>query len=486
VTDILFVYQGYPVTIFAVIIAFSWLLFIWENYLSIRQRNVTKKTIEAPNYILSVMSQEEFTKARLYSLDKNAFGIVSGLYSICTFTLILYYGLFAWLWQVSQTHLLYLNDWTLNNLNYSLEFTKESEIWCSMLYVVYISLYSFVDSFPWSLFRNFVIEERYGFNKQTLGFFIKDKIKSLVVGLFIGLPITAGLLTIMKLGGDYFYLYAYVFTLIISLSMMFIYPEYIAPLFDRYESFPEGELRSKIEALAAEISFPLKKLLVVEGSKRSAHSNAYFFGFGGNKRIVLFDTLIKGFKMPNKSSSEPKLEEEHTSDSTSEDDKSQMDETTKRGCADDDEILAVLAHELGHWKLNHVTQNLIISQFNLLLMFTAFGFFYKVEALYIGFGFVASSSPLIVRLIVIFQFIFMPYHAILEFLMTMLSRKFEFQADAFSVNLKSGEKLKNALLVLTKDNLSFPVYDWLYSLCNLSHPPVLERLQAIDLIAKSD
>ncbi|VDK39281.1 unnamed protein product [Taenia asiatica] len=431
---------GCSLNVYNAILIFIWVLFLWETYINLRQLKVAKKVTKSPEEIKCLMDDVDFDKSRRYAIDKMNFDIVSGFYNILSLSAVLYFQLIAW----------------------------GSEILFSLLFTVYVALFQFFESLPWSYYRHFVIEERYGFNKQTVGFFIKDRLKSLAVGLVIGLPIISMLVWIIKAGGHYFYIYAYGFTFVVSFIIMFIYPEFIAPIFDRYEHFPDCELRKKIEELAASIEFPLKKLYVVEGSKRSSHSNAYFYGFGKNKRIVLFDTLIKGFKMPG-----VEAESSANADESS-------DETQNRGCGDDEEILATLAHELGHWKLKHVTFNLIIAQINIFFMFFAFGQLINVDQLFVDFGFPPSTAPILIRLIVVFQFIFMPYSSVLEFLMTMISRKFEFQADAFAVSLKSGEKLKSALLVLTKDNLSFPVYDWLYSMCNHSHPPIIERLAAID------
>ncbi|VDD82460.1 unnamed protein product [Mesocestoides corti] len=443
---LIYTYGGYSITFLNVILFFTWCLFIWETFLNLRQIRVAKSTKTPPKEIVSLMDEAAFDKAGRYSVEK-----LSGFYSISLLSVILHFQVIGWVWRKAVDHLIH------------------SEILISLLFTVYFAVFQFFDSLPWSYYRNFVIEARYGFNKQTLGFFIKDKVKSLLVGLVIGLPIIAALIWIIKAGGQYFYIYAYGFTFAVSMIIMFIYPEFIAPIFDRYEHFPDCELRTKIEDLAAQIGFPLKKLFVVEGSKRSSHSNAYFYGFGKNKRIVLFDTLIRGFKMPNASSSK-------TSDAVNESD----DVAEDKGCDDDEEILAVLAHELGHWKMNHVTINLIIAQFNIFFMFFVFGQLMNMDMMFIEFGFPPSTAPTVLRLIVIFQFLFMPYSTVLDFLTTMLLRKFEFQADAFAVSIKPGEKLKNALLVLTKDNLSFPVYDWLYSLCNLSHPSIIERIKAID------
>nr|CDS32581.1 farnesylated protein converting enzyme 1 [Hymenolepis microstoma] len=441
VLDDTFTFYGHSFSCYNAIIIFVWLLFAWETYLNLRQISLAKKTIKRPQQIEKIMSEEDFDKSRRYSIEKMNFEVVSSFYNIISMSVVLHFGLIAWAWNISKNHLLRLDAY----FSHTLGATKDSDILFSLVFTVYGSIFRFFESLPWSYYRNFVIEERYGFNKQTLGFFIKDRIKSLIVGLAISVPVVSALIWIIRAGGQYFYIYAYCFTFVVSMIIMFIYPEFIAPLFDRYERFPDCDLRTKIENLAAKIGFPLKKLFVVEGSKRSSHSNAYFYGFGNNKRIVLFDTLIKGFKMPT-SEKDTKNEDEGNTD----------DEALNRGCEDDEEILAVLGHEIGHWKCNHVTYYLIIAQLNLFFMFFAFGQLMNIDKLFIGFGFPPSSAPILIRLVVVFQFVFMPYSTVVEFLLTMLSRRFEFQADTFAVNLNYGEKLKGALLVLTKDNLSFP------------------------------
>lgn len=467
VSDDTIEFYGYSFSCYNSIIAFIWLLFVWETYLNFRQISVAKKTTKRPEEIRKLMNDEDFDKARSYSIDKMHFEVVSSFYNIISMSLILHYELISWAWNKSKEHMLRLDS----HLSHSLGATENSEILISMVFMVYAALFQFFEALPWSYYRNFVIEERYGFNKQTLPFFIKDRLKSLIVGLVIFVPIISVLLLIIRAGGEYFYIYAYGFTFVVLMILMYVYPEFIAPLFDRYEPLPDSELKSKIEELATRIGFPLKKLLVVEGSKRSSHSNAYLYGFRNNKRIVLFDTLIRGFKMSASKG---------TDKDSSPLNENAGNESQSRGCEDDEEILAVLGHELGHWKCNHLVYHLVIAQMNSFFLFFAFGQLMNVDKLFIGFGFPPSTAPMLIRLTVVFQFIFMPYSSVVEFVMTMLSRRFEFQADAFAVGLNYGEKLKTALLVLTKDNLSFPVYDWLYSMCNHSHPPILERMAAIN------
>lgn len=363
----------------------------------------------------------------------------------------------------------------------------EYEIVQSLTFLMVTLLFSTVTGLPWSLYLTFVIEERHGFNKQTIGFFFKDLVKKLIVSCILMLPITALLLYIIKAGGDYFFIYAWAFMLITSLLLVTIYADYIAPLFDKFTPLPEGELRSEIEKMAAGIDFPLTKLYVVEGSKRSSHSNAYFYGFFKNKRIVLFDTLLEDYAPMNKAeeTTESPAEdaEETKKDEVSPADGQQTEEKKKVGC-NDDEVLAVLGHELGHWKLSHTLKNLIIGQVNLFLCFMVFALLINRTELFEAFGF--STQPTIIGLLIIFQFIFSPYNELLSFCMTWLSRRFEFQADAFALAMGRGKQLCSALIKLNKDNLGFPVADWLYSTWHYSHPPMIERLRAIENSSKKD
>merc|ERR1719429_196079 len=279
------------------------------------------------------------------------------------------------------------------------------------------------------------------------------------------LPLVAAIIKIIYWGGTYFFVYLWAFVTVFSLFMLIVYPEFIAPLFDKYTPLPEGQLRKDIEGLAASVEFPLYKLFVVEGSKRSSHSNAYFYGFFKFKRIVLFDTLLEVEERKKLLSEEDKENEEEKIDKT------------KSGCSNQ-EIVAVLGHELGHWKLNHVAKNIVIGQVQIFLMFALFAYLSKSKALYEAFGF-TDSQPVLIGLMIVLQYITAPYSAVIGFLMSVLSRHFEFQADTFAADLGKAADLQGALVKLNNDNLSFPIYDWLYSAWHHSHPPVLERIEAL-------
>lgn len=401
------------------------------------QYRLAKRTTEVPAELKNVMTKETFDKARLYSLDRTKFGFVSDAFSHLVSTIVLACNILAKVWIYSES----INPF-------------EGEVLTSCIWLFILSVLSTVINLPFNIYNTFVLEEKYGFNKQTVQFFIWDKIKAFLLSQVIVLSIASIAIVIVKNGGDWFFLWLWIAACIMVFLLLTIYPSVIAPLFDKYTPLPEGELRTEIENLAAKLEFPLGQLYIVEGSKRSAHSNAYFYGLFKVKRIVLFDTLLA---------------------------------KPESGGCQNDEVLAVLSHELGHWKYNHVIKNLIIMQVNMLLIFAAFAFLFKFPLLYKSLGFY-NSQPVLVGLLVVMQYVMMPYNALLSFLLTCLSRRFEFQADKFAKTLGKAEPLKRGLIQLNKDNLSFPIYDPLYSLWHHSHPPLLERLAALDTDAhvKSD
>uniref|UniRef100_A0A6Q2Z5I1 CAAX prenyl protease n=1 Tax=Esox lucius TaxID=8010 RepID=A0A6Q2Z5I1_ESOLU len=426
--------------IFYAVLVFSWTVYLWEAYLAYRQRRTYRSTMHVPQELGKIMDTETFEKSRLYNLDKSNFSFWSGLYS--------------------ET------EGTVG--------TIERSISQSLSFLMLATLFSAFTGLPWSIYNTFVIEEKHGFNQQTLGFFLKDAVKKFIVTQCILLPVTSLLLYIIKIGGDYFFIYAWLFTLVVSLVLVTIYADYIAPLFDKFTPLPDGELKDEIESMSKSISFPLTKVYVVEGSKRSSHSNAYFYGFFKNKRIVLFDTLLEDYS-PLNQEGQPETVPSQETDASAE--TKAKPKNKKQGC-NNSEVLAVLGHELGHWKLGHTVKNIVISQMNSFLCFFLFAVLIGQKELFMAFGFY-ESQPTLIGLMIIFQFIFSPYNEVLSFCLTVLSRRFEFQADAFARGMGRASELYSALIKLNKDNLGFPVADWLFSMWHYSHPPLLERLRAL-------
>ncbi|XP_018399124.1 PREDICTED: CAAX prenyl protease 1 homolog [Cyphomyrmex costatus] len=425
------------------ILCVKWLLIFWNYYLGFRQRALLKRLVDLPKSVEGLMSKDVYDKARAYALDRNTFGIIQDAYINIYNTLILVFYGYYYFWQ-----------WSIKIAKYC-DFNHENEILISMICMFIVGLVSHVANLPIAIYDTFVLEQKHGFNKQTTMFFIKDEIKKFVVGQILILPILNCVIWVVQNGGDYFFWYLWILFVVLSLFIMILYPEIIAPLFDKYSPLPEGELKQKIEELAASLNYPLYKLFIVEGSKRSSHSNAYLYGFYKYKRIVLFDTLIKDYCKKDESD----VDKEH-------------------GC-ETDEILAVLAHELGHWKHNHAVKGFVLSQIILGANFVVFAKLLRYTPMYSAFGF-TDTEPILIGLFIVTMYILMPLNTIFSFISIVISRKYEFQADRFATKLGHGDSLKAALLKLQKDNLGFPIYDKLYSCWNHSHPPTIERLEAVD------
>jgi STE24 endopeptidase len=221
--------------------------------------------------------QAKFKSSQAYGLDKINFGMISSTYDTVESVVFLLLGFLPFAWDKSveagQTYF----GWT-----------PEDEIKNTLIFLLITTIVGTITALPFELFSTFQIERKHGFNKQTLGLFFSDKAKSLLLSCAIGGPFVALLLKIIKMGGEYFYIYVWGFMFVFSAFMMTIVPVFIMPLFNKYETLPDGELKTKIYQLADRLSYPLKKLFVMDGSKRSSHSNAFMFGFGSNKRIGAF------------------------------------------------------------------------------------------------------------------------------------------------------------------------------------------------------
>lgn len=413
---------------------------------------------------------ETFEKARRYSVDRENFGIFKGLFVDVLITVLqLYFGVLAFFWRQAENIVDYVG----------LDRSNEILVTCAFLAILIAE--GFVKDMPFKIYSTFVLEERHGFNKQTVGFFIKDNIKSLILNVLISMPIISCIIYIVQVGGDYFFVWLWVFISVIMLVLMTIYPVFIAPIFDKFRPLDDGPLRKSIESLAASVNFPLTQLYVVEGSRRSAHSNAYFYGMFGSKRIVLFDTLLKPKEEEKDNAGEKHEETELTKDETKNDQKPK----DKKGC-EDNEILAILAHELGHWAHSHMVKNIIIAQGHLFLIFVVFSKLFHFGPLYQSVGFDDGVKPIFIGLVLIGNYVLTAYNALISFGMTVLSRKFEYQADAYAMKLGHHEGLKSGLIKLNIDNLGFPVHDWLYSAMNHSHPTLLQRLSHLSEDQKKD
>lgn len=292
---------------------------------------------------------------------------------------------------------------------------------------------------PLSLYAQFVIEEKFGFNRMTLRLFIVDLLKQTALGILIGTPVLLAVLWLMARMGNLWWLYVWLFWCTFNLLILFIYPTWIAPLFNKFSPLEDAPLKARIQALLERCGFATSGLFVMDGSKRSSHGNAYFTGFGKTKRIVFFDTLL--------------------------------------GRLQPVEVEAVLAHELGHFKHRHVLKRIVLLFSVSLVFLAALGQMMHADWFYNGLGVQEKNTALALTLffmaIPVFTFLLTP-------LMSMLSRRHEFEADRYAADHASADDLVKALVKLYEDNAATLSPDPLHSLFYDSHPPAALRIAQLN------
>ena len=308
-----------------------------------------------------------------------------------------------------------------------------------ILFCVGVGLIVSFLSLPTDLYGTFVLEERFGFNKTTPRLYVADKLKGLVLGLIIGVPFLLTVLWLMDAADSLWWLWACFFVISFQLLMVVLYPALIAPLFNKFEPLIDGELRRRILALADQVGFRTGGIYTMDGSRRSAHSNAYLTGLGKSKRIVLFDTLVE-----------------------------QM--TTDQG-------VAVLAHEIGHYKMKHIRRMLVVRAIFLLAGLYVLSLLLDYEPLFRAFSLAGPSHH---AALVLFSVLSAPATFFLHPLMNSISRRHEHEADRFAARtLSDGKPMEEALIKLTVKNLSnLTPHPW-YSAYHYSHPAAVERIRAI-------
>mmetsp|Transcript_121317 Transcript_121317/g.258981 ORF Transcript_121317/g.258981 Transcript_121317/m.258981 type:complete len:427 (-) Transcript_121317:216-1496(-) len=409
-------------------VAFASAMHVLEEYLEVRQLAKNRET-EVPGELRDTVDEKKFLESQAYQKEKRLFGFVRDNISFVWDKV----GLFLitpWMWQVAVAAV-------GPNAEY-----KATLLWLFLLQWVDKPI-----SIPLSLYSNFVVEEHHGFNKMTVKLFFADLAKTELLTYVFGGMLIPVLIWIVHYFGERFYLYLWGFCQVLMCAMMWVYPNVIQPIFNKFEPLKDENLKAEIEKLAAEVEFPLTQLFQIDGSKRSGHSNAYFFGFWKYKRIVLYDTLLH-------------LKQE--------------------------DILAILCHELGHWKFGHTLINLGISSGHIFALFWLFG-----TVMYSGetskeiirqFGF-GDTEAVMVSLMV-FMLLYSPTEQLLSLCITILSRSFEFQADGFAATKGRSDALCSGLFQIHEENKGDLNPDPWYSWYHFSHPPLVERLRALKALEK--
>lgn len=405
------------VLIFWLVVALMLAEFALERLLSFL--NLRHSTQPIPAILSGIYDEEKYDRQQSYFRTNVRLGMVSSVFSfLLMFGLFVFKG-FAWLDALARM-------------------CTSNELLVSLLFFLFFGILSAVVSLPFQIYDTFVVEERFGFNKVTPRLFVFDRLKDWMLSILIsGLLLTA-VIVIYQLMPDYFWLLAWAVVSAFSLFMSLFYSELIVPLFNKQTPLPEGELRTAIEAFANKTGFALKNIYVIDNSKRSTKANAYFTGWGKKKRIVLYDTLIEMMST--------------------------------------DEIVAVLAHEIGHNKYKHTIKHMVVSLLTNLLMFYLLGLVLKYDVFAQAAG--CETASFHVNMLV-FGVLYTPLSLLLGLAGNVLSRNNEFQADAFVKENGMADALVSALKKLSAQSLSNLTPHPAYVFFNYSHPTLYERVKAL-------
>ena len=412
--------------IFAVIIIIAivgdYCLNLISDYLNIRALRT-----DVPDEFSDTFDQQRYEKSQEYLKVNSRLDLIASTVNTVFLLAFWFAGGFYYLDKLIHGYLpAYLDD---------------SMIVTGLCYVGALMVIKFIVSLPFKIYGTFSIEEHFGFNRTTPKTFVGDIFKVALLTILLGGPLFAGILAFFQYAGGQAWLYCWALTTAVTLIIQFIAPRWIMPLFNKFTPLEEGELRQAIQDYADKVDFPLQDVYLVDGSRRSSKSNAFFTGFGKNKRIALFDTLVENHSTP--------------------------------------ELLAVLAHEIGHFKKKHIAKMMILSIAHTGVLFFLLSIFLESTGLYTAFGFPADNTPIYAGF-VFFGLLYSPVELLLSILVNAFSRKNEFEADDFAVTTGAEpEEFVQALKKLSRDNLANLTPHPFHVFLHYSHPPMLNRVRNI-------
>ena len=404
--------------LFPLFIGFKLLL---ETYL--KQRNIqsmekNKETI--PERFIDVVTEEEYKKSINYNTERIRFSIFTAAISVGVLLLFTTGGLLNFLTKIVQD-------------------ITQSNVLGIILLGLFIVLIDEIIGIPLAIYSTFTLEEKYGFNKTTAKTFVQDLIKNLIISVVFASTLYAVVISIIERLGDNWWIYAFVAVFLFQAIVFYLYPVLILPLFNKLEPITDEKFKEPIEKLLNKINFKAKGLFVMDGSLRSSHGNAFFTGFGNNKRIVFYDTLLETIT--------PK------------------------------EMESILGHELGHYKLGHIRRTLVSSIFFGFLGFYILGQVFMADQFFYGHG---LDEVTLYSKFLLFYLVIGSYTFFTKPFTSYISRQREFAADDFSIEYTEVESMISGLLKLSKDNASNLTPDPLYSSYYYSHPPIAERVKSLE------
>jgi STE24 endopeptidase len=391
--------------------------FVLEQLLSFLNNRSRAKDI--PPSMKDIYPGDKYLKYRSYRQESYRFGVLSSWFSFLLIVIMISFGFAE------------LDEWVST--------LSDSALLQSLLFFAVLGLASDLLSTPFDVYDTYVIEQKWGFNRITPRLYISDKLKSWLLGAILGGGMLSLVIWLYTLAGTSFWWMAWVVISLFSVLFTLFYSSLIVPLFNRQTPLEEGELRSKLNELAFNTGFSVSNIYVIDGSKRSSRSNAYFSGFGSRKRIVLYDTLIQN----------------HTAD----------------------EIMAVVAHEIGHYRKRHILKGLIFSVLQTGLILFLFSLIIDNQLIYKALGSERMSFHLG---LIVFFFLYSPVSAIISLGGNYISRQHEFEADYFAKSFTSGASLAKALRKLASENMADLTPHPLYVLFHYSHPPLADRLKRLE------
>lgn len=399
------------------IVGFIVFEFVLEKVLSYLNLQTWDKPL--PEEVKDLYDTDKYEQARDYAKTNFRYEMVSGTFSMLLSVGFLVFGGFAWIDNVARSF-------------------SDSPIVTGLLFFAILGVGSSLISLPFSVYHTFVIEEKFGFNKTTPATFVVDKIKGLVLGALVGGGLLALLIFLYGLLGDKFWLAAWGVVAAFSIFMAMFYTNLLLPIFNKLTPLEDGDLRKAIEAFSAKVGFPLTNIMVLDGSRRSTKANAFFSGLGHKKNIVLYDNLIKDLNT--------------------------------------EEITAVLAHEVGHYKRKHILQSMVISVAQMGIMFFLFGWLAASPWMAEVLGAKENSFHLS---LVTFSLLYSPLSQVIGILMNLFSRKNEYEADAYAKEHYGAAPLITSLKKLSINHLSNLQPHPAYVFFNYSHPTLLQRIRSL-------
>lgn len=402
-------------TLFYIIIAILALQFLLETFMN--YLNARHYGDPVPGELADVFDKEEYQKSQDYKKTNYRFGLLTSTFSVILTLAFLVFGGFEWVDRIAQG-------------------ITDNTILMALIFFGIVMIGSSILTTPFAYYRTFVIEEKFGFNKSSLKLFIIDKIKGWLMLSLLGGGILALVIWFFQWAGSNFWIYAWALVAVFSIFMNLFYSRLIVPLFNKQTPLEEGGLKSKITTYAEKVGFELQHIFVIDGSKRSTKANAYFSGFGREKRVTLYDTLISDL--------------------------------------DDEEIVAVLAHEVGHYKRRHIIFNMIASLVLTGVTLFILSLFINNPEVSLAIG---VSQPSFHAALIGFGILYSPISEITGLVMNYLSRKFEFQADDYAKKTFAGKPLITSLKKLSKNSLSNLTPHPAYVFMNYSHPPLIDRIR---------